>query len=180
MFKPTYLYIKTHNVTGLKYFGKTTGRRLKQYKGSGTRWLNHINYHGYDVTTEIVGYFTDKEECRRTAIEFSVAHNIVESAEWANLIPEDGISGGSGVPRDKNSQFGTMWITDGVTNRKIPKTDDIPNDWHKGRAMPKGWGDNVRNKLKGRTHIEMLGEEAAKLRTEQKKQYWQKYREQRK
>ena len=24
MFKPTYLYVKTHNKTGLKYFGKTT------------------------------------------------------------------------------------------------------------------------------------------------------------
>ena len=30
-FKPTYLYVKTHNVTGLKYFGKTTLNR-KRYE----------------------------------------------------------------------------------------------------------------------------------------------------
>jgi group I intron endonuclease len=33
----------------------------------------------------------------------------------------------------KNSQFGTMWITDGQTNRKIKKIDIIPEEWYKGR-----------------------------------------------
>ena len=50
MFKPTYLYIKTHNITGLKYFGKTTGDPYT-YFGSGTKWLNHLNVYGKDVTT---------------------------------------------------------------------------------------------------------------------------------
>lgn len=36
-FKPTYLYIKIHNDTGLKYFGKTCSKTPKQYKGSGRR-----------------------------------------------------------------------------------------------------------------------------------------------
>jgi hypothetical protein len=31
-FKPTWLYIKQHTVTGLKYFGKTT-RNPEKYKG---------------------------------------------------------------------------------------------------------------------------------------------------
>jgi len=34
----------------------------------------------------------------------------------------------------KNSQFGTMWITDGITNRKIKKLDSIPDGWYKGRV----------------------------------------------
>jgi hypothetical protein len=34
---------------------------------------------------------------------------------------------------EKNSQFGTMWITDGVTNKKIKKNDTIPEGWCKGR-----------------------------------------------
>jgi hypothetical protein len=29
-FKPTYLYIKTHNITGLKYFGKTTDEAIQK------------------------------------------------------------------------------------------------------------------------------------------------------
>ena len=44
-FNPTWLYIKEHNVTGLKYFGKTTRDPLK-YKGSGTHWTRHISKHG--------------------------------------------------------------------------------------------------------------------------------------
>jgi hypothetical protein len=35
-----------------------------------------------------------------------------------------------------NSQFGTMWITDGKENKKIRKeTDIIPKGWHKGRVL---------------------------------------------
>lgn len=34
----------------------------------------------------------------------------------------------------KNSQFGTMWITDGVNNKKIKKDIDfIPEGWYRGR-----------------------------------------------
>jgi hypothetical protein len=36
---------------------------------------------------------------------------------------------------DKNSQFGTIWITDGVQNKKIPKTENIPEGWFKGRKI---------------------------------------------
>jgi len=34
----------------------------------------------------------------------------------------------------KNSQFGTCWITNGVDNKKIKKTDDIPQGWYAGRT----------------------------------------------
>ena len=33
----------------------------------------------------------------------------------------------------KNSQFGTIWITNNITNKKIKKTDNIPVGWKKGR-----------------------------------------------
>jgi|694.fasta_scaffold02355_50 hypothetical protein len=33
---------------------------------------------------------------------------------------------------DKNSQFGTMWITNKILNKKILKTDPIPDGWMKG------------------------------------------------
>jgi hypothetical protein len=35
----------------------------------------------------------------------------------------------------KNSQFGTMWITNEQENRKIKKTDPIPDGWVKGRVL---------------------------------------------
>ena len=35
----------------------------------------------------------------------------------------------------KNSQFGTIWITNGKENKKIKKSDDIPENWYKGRTI---------------------------------------------
>lgn len=35
---------------------------------------------------------------------------------------------------NKNSQFGTMWITNGVENRKIQKNEEVPDGWNKGRS----------------------------------------------
>lgn len=37
----------------------------------------------------------------------------------------------------KNSQYGTIWITDGTQNRKIQNTDSIPDGWYRGRIKPK-------------------------------------------
>ncbi len=34
-----------------------------------------------------------------------------------------------------NSQFGSMWITDGVQNKKIKSVDQIPEGWYKGRKQ---------------------------------------------
>jgi hypothetical protein len=34
----------------------------------------------------------------------------------------------------KNSNFGTMWITDGISNKKLKNTDNIPEFWYKGRV----------------------------------------------
>ena len=37
--------------------------------------------------------------------------------------------------KEKNSQFGTIWITNGVDNMKIKKEFDIPKNWWKGRSL---------------------------------------------
>jgi len=37
---------------------------------------------------------------------------------------------------EENSQHGTMWITDGVSNKKVKKDlDTIPEGWYKGRMI---------------------------------------------
>lgn len=92
-FQPTYLYIKTHNKTGLKYFGKTTHKKPEQYRGSGVSWTRHLAEYGNDVRTEIVGFYKDVSECMSVAREFSERNDIVNSTEWANRIPENGIGG---------------------------------------------------------------------------------------
>lgn len=161
MFKPTYLYIKTHNITGLKYFGKTTSDPYT-YFGSGTKWLNHLNVYGKDVTTEILGHYTDKEECLRIALEFSHKNNIVESSVWANLRIES-LAGGdtsntenfkNWIPRLIQENKKRRWWNNGVSQVFV----DIPPDDNflkgrlpfnnlgakKGSAMQKGkiWVNN--------------------------------------
>jgi len=37
----------------------------------------------------------------------------------------------------RNSQYGTMWISNGVTNKKIKKNDIIPDGWITGRVFVK-------------------------------------------
>lgn len=87
------LYIKTHNATGLKYFGKTNRIDPENYIGSGKYWKRHIKKHGYDVTTEIYGIFDNLDSCQQAALDFSIKNNIVESTQWANLQNENGLDG---------------------------------------------------------------------------------------
>ncbi|WP_457825685.1 NUMOD3 domain-containing DNA-binding protein, partial [Staphylococcus aureus] len=35
----------------------------------------------------------------------------------------------------KNSQFGTMWINNGIEAKKISKDSPIPEGWYKGRKL---------------------------------------------
>jgi len=87
-----YLYLKTHNKTGLKYLGKTEQDPFV-YEGSGVHWKRHLAKHGNDVTTEILFETDDMEEFKRVGLEYSEKWNIVESAEFANLMVENGCGG---------------------------------------------------------------------------------------
>ena len=94
-FIPTYLYIKEHTETGLKYFGKTINDPIK-YTGSGKYWLRHINQHGKDkIITPWYQLFTNKDSLIEYATKFSIENNIIESIEWANLDIETGLNGGA-------------------------------------------------------------------------------------
>jgi hypothetical protein len=91
--KKIYLYVKKHQITGLKYFGKTTKKDPYKYKGSGKYWLNHLKKHGNLIDTEIIGVFENVDECSKVALDFSIKNNILESNEWANLRLENGLDG---------------------------------------------------------------------------------------
>lgn len=88
-----YLYKKTHNQTGLKYLGQTKSKDPYKYKGSGKYWKNHINKHGYDVTTEILRECSSMKEISHWGKYYSKLWNVVLSDEWANLKPESGDHG---------------------------------------------------------------------------------------
>jgi hypothetical protein len=111
---PTYLYIKKHKITGLKYFGKTTKQNVKSYLGSGSYWKNHIEKHGKEhvETIWISEPFYDKELLTEFSIFVSEFFDIEKSSEWANLITENGLDGApkgvkvQGLRGEKNGMFG--------------------------------------------------------------------------
>lgn len=93
-FRPTALLVMEHNVTGKKYFCKTTRiKRVHTYKGSGVHWKNHLKKHGNDITVGVVGFYIDKDRCVDRALSFSADNNIVESDLWLNHMAEDGLTG---------------------------------------------------------------------------------------
>lgn len=137
-----YLYIKTHNITKLKYFGKTNKDPFK-YRGSGTYWKKHIKKHGYDVTTEIIGCYTDKTECSTFALKFSKENDIVKSPEWANLIEENGLDG---APLNHP---GHKFTKNELEKMSISSKNRWANEDYKSNMIKKHkdrWTDDMRNK----------------------------------
>ena len=92
MEKIAYLYLKTHNVTSLRYLGKTIQNPHK-YNGSGQRWINHLNKHGYDISTKILFQTRDMKEFKVVSTFYSKLLNIVMNPKYANLYEETGCGG---------------------------------------------------------------------------------------
>lgn len=99
-----YLYVKTHNQTGLKYFGKTKQNPYK-YRGSGKYWLNHIRKHGNDVNTEIVFQSTDQKEIEKIGKELSEKWKVTSDNSWANLKDETGDGGWDHINSDRDTFY---------------------------------------------------------------------------
>lgn len=118
IYKPTWLYIKKHNKTGLKYFGKTTSKDPTNYSGSGTYWRLHLKKHGNDVSTIWCNLYSNEDLLIEEAISFSRSHDIVNSDEWANLKPETGTDGG-GIFGKKLSEDAKRKIGDANRGRKM-------------------------------------------------------------
>ena len=88
-----YLYVKTHNITGLRYLGKTSNPNPSTYKGSGTLWLRHIKAHGYYVSTTILKECESNDDIKYWGTYYSELWSVVEDPMWANLKPEEGDGG---------------------------------------------------------------------------------------
>jgi hypothetical protein len=84
-----YLYLKKHNVTGLKYLGYTKNDPEK-YRGSGLYWKKHISEHGYNVETTVLFASENIEDISRVGQHYSKLWNVVNDKQFANLTEEDG------------------------------------------------------------------------------------------
>ena len=114
---PTYLYIKQHSVTKKKYFGKTT-KDPYTYNGSGSYWVKHINKHGKEhIVTLWVSDLYHDTSIVEVALQFSSANDIVNSKEWANIDPENGLDGAT--PGVKRSEETKVKMSDSHKNKPL-------------------------------------------------------------
>lgn len=93
-----YLMVKTHKITGLKYLCQTKRKNPYTYSGSGKYWKQHLAIHGKDIDTKIICECQTPEELKKLGLHYSELWNVVESSEWANLMPETGINGVMNTP----------------------------------------------------------------------------------
>jgi hypothetical protein len=131
----TYLYIKQHSITGMKYFGKTT-RDPYKYNGSGKHWLRHIKKHGKEhVKTIWCKLFTDIDELERTAIAMSEMYDVVDSEYWANLINENGLDGNpSGINFSEETRVKLSIAMKGEKNHMYGKTGILSPNYGKNHS----------------------------------------------
>lgn len=136
-YTPTYLYIKKHNITGLLYFGKTNKSDIIGYLGSGKRWQRHLKKHGKDITTIWYELFDDRDSLTEFAKFFSEFHDIVESKSWANLIPENGINGGSAPGRKYSAESRCKMSNSAKLRKSSQETKDKISKALKGKIVSK-------------------------------------------
>jgi hypothetical protein len=143
-----YLYVKTHNKTGLKYLGKTTSTNPHKYRGSGLYWANHLKIHGVYYTTEIIKECYSKDELKRWGLYYSELWDVTNSNEWANLRIENGDGGsqkgGKRSELTKEKFRNKIWTEKAIESRLA--------NCLKSAALRKGKKNPLHGlKIKGRT-----------------------------
>lgn len=133
----TFLYIKEHSISGMRYFGKTT-KDPYVYKGSGKYWINHIKKYGIEnIRTLWVSKFDNIEDLKEFAIFFSEFFDVVGSSNWANLIVENGLDGApkgvlnKGPTGSKNGMFGKVKELNPFYGKTHPI--ELKDKWSKNR-----------------------------------------------
>ena len=111
--------------------GKKIGRhnankRLEEIYGPD--WRRVISQKGRDTLNDILQNDPDYLRKRNVKSFLNRKHSDSTKEKMSKS------SKGKGQ-KEKNSQFGTQWITNGTDNKKIKKTDSIPSGWYKGRHL---------------------------------------------
>ena len=147
-FKPTYLFIKEHSITGLKYLCKTTRscEKMLKYKGSGRYWNRYLKKHGTNqVETPWYCLFYDKDELITFALMCSEQWDIVRAKDengqkiWANEKPENGLDGAiTGNTNGKANKGKPSWNKGKPSPLKGRKNSGVSeaNKTRKGRKRP--------------------------------------------
>lgn len=139
-----YLYVKTHNKTGLQYLGYTSSVDPHKYTGSGKYWLLHLNKHGFDFSTRVLHKCVSKLAIKAWGLFYSRLWSIVNSKQWANLKEENGDGGDCGPKgRVELSRKGKGREHSDLTKHKM-------SDSHTGTVMSEITKEKIRLKNAGK------------------------------
>lgn len=171
------LYLKEHNVTGLKYLGYTE-RNPHKYGGSGVYWRKHIKKHGNDVTTTVLFESEDLVAAKLRAKELSNEWDIVNNPFFANLKTEDvdGVIPGVETRTKIGAKSkGRVFSDESKRKMSVSRKKHIMTPEHKanigkaakGRVLSEESRRKISEAMKGRTQTEehrRKNSEAAKRR----------------
>jgi hypothetical protein len=79
--------------------------------------------------------FAESEEFRQLVRSSGQKANLLSQTVEARIKAKETYKEIQHQQGSKNSQYGTMWITNGIDNKKIKSTDVIPKGWNKGRKV---------------------------------------------
>jgi len=105
------------------------GRKKQLMFADAPTWGNNPNFNEMHnkgiITRKNRGDNFTKEACKSAA---SIASIEKRKKTYKETCHQHG---------EKNSQYGSMWITNGLENKKIKKTDSLPRGFRKGRSSKK-------------------------------------------
>jgi len=103
---------------------------LKFHKAGGRKTFQLLNIKHCERLKHDVEY---KKRWRKTLSDNKKGkEGIPHSEETKRKI---GLSNSTSQKGEKNSQYGSFWITNGIENKKWKKDTIIPNGWYKGRKI---------------------------------------------
>jgi hypothetical protein len=113
--------------------GSDEGRRAAGIKSSslyGPGWLNKSEQETKEIKQKRI------QTCRdRYGTKWTENGRIAATSEESRLKRKTTFEKNQHAKGIKNSQYGTMWITNGIENKKIKIGDNMPDNWYKGRVM---------------------------------------------
>ena len=158
----TYIYTLSDSIGNIRYIGKTDNpkRRLKEhiYESKNTP-KNHRHYWILSLLNNNEIPKLEILDCvNHNEWDFWEKHYISLIKSWGFNLTNQTEGGDSGLGMlgkkhkeetkrkigdinsikqlgEKNSQFGSFWITNGIENKKIKKDCIIPKDWMKVRKV---------------------------------------------
>lgn len=142
-------FVARNDTYNIKLGGSGGFDHLKDYIGSEShmKQFNSISQLGQPKghQRQIYLWNNDREWRERTSKNMSIAIKKVynngfeggfKNKKHTNETKEKMRESSKGKSvGEKNSQYGTIWITNGIETKKIKKDDNIPNGWNRGRKI---------------------------------------------